>query len=74
MTSPTNYKAFSGLKVKTTMIYGSEDAYIAPFNVEKIAKSNKFVTAIKTNGRHGVSREKYAKIASMLEESLNETV
>ena len=72
--NPTNYKAFSSLKVKTTMIYGSEDAYIAPFNVEKIAKSNKFVTAIKTNGRHGVSREKYAKIASMLEESLNETV
>jgi len=63
-----NYKNLVDLKTPTTLIYGSEDQLIAAFNYPVLLKSNgKYLRAIKTEGRHGVSRDKYSKILEILE-------
>ena len=72
--NPTNYKAFSSLKTPTFMIYGALDPFISHDNVEKVARSNKLITAIKTDRKHSVSRDKYAKILEILEDTLNENL
>ncbi len=67
-----NYKTLVNLKTKATLIYGDMDQFIASFNIPKVIKENsKYLTAIKTPGRHGVSRDKYHKIVDVLEEVLN---
>ena len=67
-----NYKTLATLKTPTVLIYGNADQLIAPYNVSKIIKDNpKYITAIKTLGRHGVSRDKYNKIRMVLEETLH---
>lgn len=63
-----NYKTLSELKTHTTLIYGDADQLIASYNVPRLLKDNpKYVTAIKTIGRHGVTRDKYNKIREVLE-------
>ena len=67
-----NYKVLAGIKTHATLIYGDQDAFIASYNLPKILKENpKYLTAIKTIGHHGVSREKYSKIVGILEGILN---
>lgn len=67
-----NYKTLANLKTYTTLIYGDMDQFIASFNIPKILKDNpKYITAIRTPGRHGVSRDKYSKMVGVLEEILN---
>ena len=67
-----NYKVLAGIKTRATLIYGDQDAFIASYNLPKILKDNpKYLTAIKTIGHHGVSREKYSKIVGILEGILN---
>lgn len=67
-----NYKTLCGITTYTTLIYGDMDQIIAPHNIPKVLKENpKYVTAIRTAGRHGVSREKYNKIREILEEMVN---
>lgn len=67
-----NYRVLAELKTYTVLIYGNADKLIAQFNYPKILKDNaKYLTAIKTEGRHGVTRDKYTKIAGILEEMLN---
>ncbi|MBR3228919.1 alpha/beta fold hydrolase [Candidatus Saccharibacteria bacterium] len=66
-----NYQTLARLKTHTVLIYGDADQFIASYNVPKIVKDNpKYITAIKTIGRHGVSRDKYNKIREVLEEML----
>lgn len=72
--NPTNFQAFSTLKVPTYMIYGALDTFISPANIKKIAKANKNITVIQTERRHSVSRDKYAKIVEILEETLHENL
>ena len=68
----TNYKVLANIKTYTTLIYGDKDQIIASYNIPKLMKTNsKYITAIKTNGTHGVSREKYTKIREVLEEILD---
>lgn len=71
-----NYKVLSGLKTPAVLIYGNLDQFIAAYNIPGVLKANpKYLTAIKTEGRHGVSRDKYTKMVGILEEVLNaETV
>lgn len=69
-----NYKTLINQKIPTTLIYGDEDKFIASFNIPKVLKENSCLTAIKTPGRHGMSREKYSKIVAILERELNETL
>ena len=67
-----NYAVLAGLKTKAVLIYGNMDQFIAPYNIPKLLKENpKYLTAIKTEGRHGVSRDKYAKMVGVLEEVLH---
>ncbi|MBQ3352903.1 alpha/beta fold hydrolase [Candidatus Saccharibacteria bacterium] len=66
-----NYKTLAELKTPTVLIYGDADQLIASYNIPKIIKTNsKYLTAIKTVGHHGVSRDKYNKIREVLEETL----
>ena len=67
-----NYKTLAEITIPTTLIYGEGDQIIAAFNIPKLLKENKeYITAIKTPGRHGVSKEKYGKVRDILEETLN---
>lgn len=67
-----NYKTLTGITTPATLIYGDADQFIASYNIPKVLKDNpKYISAIKTSGRHGVSREKYGKIREILEEILN---
>ena len=70
--NPKNYKTLAELKTRTAMIYGNEDRLIAAYNYPKLLKDNaKYISAIKTIGRHGVTRDKYNKVREVLEEVLN---
>ena len=67
-----NYKTLANIEIKTTLIYGDADQFIASFNLPKILADNpNYITAIKTVGHHSVSHEKYHKMADILERILN---
>ncbi|MBR3253498.1 alpha/beta hydrolase [Candidatus Saccharibacteria bacterium] len=67
-----NYKVLAGIKTPTVLIYGKMDRFISSYNIPKILKENpKYLSAIKTEGRHGVSHDKYSKLVEILEEVLN---
>lgn len=68
-----NYKTLATLTTPAALIYGDEDPFIAAFNIPEILKENpKYLTAIKTLGKHGMSRDKYGKVRELLEEELND--
>ena len=72
VTNKKNYQNLANLKTHATLIYGDRDAFIAIYNLPKILKDNpKYLTAIRTIGHHGVSREKYSKMVGVLEGVLN---
>ena len=72
VSNKTNYRVLKDIKVPTTMIWGDQDAVIASFNIPTILKENpKYLTAIKTNGKHGITRDKYTKLVPILEKILN---
>lgn len=63
-----NYKVLTELKTRTVLIYGDEDQLIASYNIPALLKANpKYLSAIKTSGRHGVSRDKYSRLVGVLE-------
>lgn len=67
-----NYKVLASLKTHTTLIYGDADQIIASFNIPEMLVTNpKYLTAIKTQGAHGVTRDKYTKLVPILEKVLN---
>ena len=67
-----NYKVLAELTTPTVLIYGNMDQFIASYNFPRILKDNpKHITAIQTEGRHGVTRDKYTKIAKILEEVID---
>lgn len=65
-----NYAVLAKIKTPATLIYGDEDKIIAIQNIPGILKLNKSLSAIKTSGKHGVSREKYVQILKVLEEEI----
>lgn len=69
-----NYQTLAEITTPTTLIFGSEDRIIASHNVPGIVKKNKHVKAIPTIGHHGVTKDKYTKIATILKETLDETI
>lgn len=67
-----NYDTLINIAVPTTLIYGIEDQLIASYNIPSVVEHNPSIfTAIKTVGRHGVTKEKFAKIREAIEEVLN---
>ena len=68
-----NYRVLADLKTCAVLIYGTLDPIIGAHNIPKVLKENpKYLTAIKTEGRHSVSRDKYSKVVGILEGVLNE--
>ena len=67
-----NYKTLTELTTPAVLIYGDADPYIASQNIPATIKKNpKYLSAIKTVGRHGMSHEKYYKVREILEDELN---
>ena len=66
-----NYQMLQGLETPAIMIYGNRDQIIAPHNLPTLLKANKNLKAIKTEGKHGVTRDKFSELAKSLEEVLN---
>lgn len=68
-----NYKNLAEVKTPAVMIYGELDEIIGLHNYPRILKENaKYLTAVKTPGKHGVSHDKYGKILGAIEEVLGE--
>lgn len=68
-----NYQVLSELTIPTVLIYGNLDQLIASYNIPTVVNANpKYLMAVKTEGRHGLSRDKYSKILVALEEVLAE--
>lgn len=66
-----NYQVLAGIKTPTTLIYGEADQFIAAQNIPGILAKNENLTAIKTDGKHGVTRDKYTEIGKTLEKFLH---
>ena len=66
----TNFDVLAGLTTPTTLIFGNEDQLIASFNIPYLLKKNGGITAIETSGKHGVTHDKYEKLASILKNIL----
>lgn len=67
-----NYQTLAKIKVPTELIYGEGDQLIASYNMPRILKDNpEYIKATKTDGRHGVTPDKYPRIVEILEEILN---
>ena len=71
VSNPHNYDFLARVVQPTTIIYGELDKIIAPFNIPALLKINPNITAIKTAGSHGVTRDKYNKVLAVLKKSLN---
>lgn len=69
-----NYENLASLKIPTTLIYGDIDQFIGAHNIPEILKKNPNLSAIKTIGRHGVSRDKYTKLEKILEGIINDEI
>ncbi|MBQ2695129.1 alpha/beta fold hydrolase [Candidatus Saccharibacteria bacterium] len=68
-----NYGRFINLKTHATIIYGEMDRFIGAKNIPHILKENsKYLVAIKTAGRHGMSKDKYSKMVGVLEDIIND--
>lgn len=71
--NPNNFQGFISLKVPTTLIYGNLDQFIASFNYPKLIKQNaEYLTAIKTDGRHGITRDKYMIVDEILRKTVED--
>ena len=67
-----NYDVLSHLGVPTVLIYGVHDQLIASYNIPGILKINPdYLSAIKTDGRHSVTSDKYEEIGKLLERILH---
>ena len=62
-----NYQVLTGLKIPAVLIYGKNDRFIAMHNFAKVLADNANLTAIETDGRHGVTKDKYIEIGKILE-------
>ena len=70
ISNPENYDYFAKLTQPTYIIYGELDKFIAPLNIPGLLEKNQNITATKTIGSHGVTRDKYDKILEVLEKAL----
>ena len=66
-----NYQVLAKLNIPIVIIYGSLDRLIASYNMPKLLKENQRIVAFETEGRHGVTRDKYDKLADVLKETID---
>lgn len=72
VSNPHNYDHLVNLSLPTTIIYGELDRIIASYNLPGLLKANPNISAIKTPGSHGVTRDKYSKVLTTLKKFLEE--
>ena len=69
------YSIVENLKTKTVFITGTKDDFISQKNIRALVKANsKYLENIEVEGKHSLSREKYAKILAILEKYIHETL
>ena len=66
-----NYQMLQNLETSAIIIYGNKDQIIAPHNLPTLLKANRNIKAVKTEGKHGVTRDKFSELSKNLEEVLN---
>lgn len=67
-----NYQVLRDLTTPTVLIYGKMDRVIASYNIPELLKVNsKYLSGIMTDKSHGVTKDKFTKLAKILEEVLN---
>ena len=67
-----NYKVLAELSTPATLIYGDKDQLIGAHNIPGVLEANgEHLRAIKTEGSHGVTRDKYTALGKVLEEILH---
>ena len=66
-----NYDVLTSLTLPIVIIFGELDKIIAPYNFPRLLKNNSNISAIRTAGKHSVSRDKYIKIKDILEKEVN---
>lgn len=69
-----NYQTLTEIDIPTTLIFGAEDRLIASHNIPGILKRNKNIIAISTIGHHGITKNKFTKISTLLKEALDEAL
>lgn len=69
-----NYGFYEKNDKPTTIIFGLADQIIASFNIPRLIKKNKHYTVIETPSAHGISQDKYAKLAEVLKRIIDETI
>lgn len=69
-----NYGFYEKNDKPTTLIFGLADQIIASFNIPRLIKKKKNYAAVETPGTHGVSQDKYTKLAEVVKRILNETI
>ena len=68
-----NYKTLESIKMPTVLIYGKKDQLIGAHNIPKLLKTNSsFISAIQTEGGHGMTSDKFGILAKILEEKLKD--
>ena len=72
VSNPHNYDYLARLTAPTIIIYGELDRIIASYNLPGLLKINPNISAVKTAGSHGVTRDKYSKVLLALNKYLNE--
>lgn len=70
--NPDNYQRLVEIDVPTTMIWGELDKIIASYNIPRVLKTNKNITAILTPGTHGIKKDKYLILARILAKMVKE--
>ena len=65
-----NYNVLVGTKTPTTIIYGNDDRLIASYNIPRLLKDNSCIKAVKVEGKHGVSKDKFEEIFTVFKEAI----
>ena len=69
-----NYQTLTEIDIPTALVFGAEDRLIASHNIPGILKKNKNIVAISTIGHHGITKNKFTKISTLLKETLDEAL
>lgn len=69
-----NYAVYAKLDKPTSLIFGLADQIIASFNIPRLTRENKNISAIETPSAHNITKDKSEKVAKILERILGETV
>ena len=69
-----NYDIYEKIDKPTTLIFGLADQIIASFNIPRLLKNNKHISAVEVPDAHSITHEKYIKVVPILERILDETI